>query len=75
MLLVLTRILLTNYFSAAVSKTSKQTTLQFKPSAKNLKKSPCSDEESDNMSESEMEIEEVVAPRERVERKTKGAFT
>uniref|UniRef100_A0A7N6BKV9 DNA topoisomerase 2 n=1 Tax=Anabas testudineus TaxID=64144 RepID=A0A7N6BKV9_ANATE len=53
-------------------KTSKQTTLQFKPAAKKLKKNPWSDEESDDQSGSEMETEEVVAPRERVERKTKG---
>uniref|UniRef100_A0A7N6AYP4 DNA topoisomerase 2 n=1 Tax=Anabas testudineus TaxID=64144 RepID=A0A7N6AYP4_ANATE len=53
------------------SKTSKQTTLQFKPAAKKLKKNPWSDEESDDQSGSEMETEEVVAPRERVERKTK----
>uniref|UniRef100_A0A7N6AEH1 DNA topoisomerase 2 n=1 Tax=Anabas testudineus TaxID=64144 RepID=A0A7N6AEH1_ANATE len=51
--------------------TSKQTTLQFKPAAKKLKKNPWSDEESDDQSGSEMETEEVVAPRERVERKTK----
>uniref|UniRef100_A0A7N6AI61 DNA topoisomerase 2 n=1 Tax=Anabas testudineus TaxID=64144 RepID=A0A7N6AI61_ANATE len=50
---------------------SKQTTLQFKPAAKKLKKNPWSDEESDDQSGSEMETEEVVAPRERVERKTK----
>uniref|UniRef100_A0A7N6FHY3 DNA topoisomerase 2 n=1 Tax=Anabas testudineus TaxID=64144 RepID=A0A7N6FHY3_ANATE len=49
------------------SKTSKQTTLQFKPAAKKLKKNPWSDEESDDQSGSEMETEEVVAPRERVE--------
>uniref|UniRef100_A0A7N5ZV92 DNA topoisomerase 2 n=1 Tax=Anabas testudineus TaxID=64144 RepID=A0A7N5ZV92_ANATE len=55
------------------SKTSKQTTLQFKPAAKKLKKNPWSDEESDDQSGSEMETEEVVAPRERVERKTKAA--
>lgn len=34
------------------------------------------DEESDNQSgDSDMEVEEVVAPRERVERKTKGEST
>ncbi|KAM7381870.1 hypothetical protein PAMA_012632 [Pampus argenteus] len=56
-----------------VSKTGKQTTLQFKAVAKKLKKNPWSDEESDNLSGSEMEAEEAVAPREKVERKTKGS--
>lgn len=55
---------------AAASKASKQSTLQFKPVSK---KNPWSDDESDGQSaDSEMEAEEVVAPRERVERKTKG---
>ncbi|XP_041830802.1 DNA topoisomerase 2-alpha [Melanotaenia boesemani] len=55
------------------TKTSKQTTLQFKPIAKK-KKNPWSDEESDFESESasEMEMEEVAAPREKIERKTKA---
>uniref|UniRef100_A0A671W2V3 DNA topoisomerase 2 n=1 Tax=Sparus aurata TaxID=8175 RepID=A0A671W2V3_SPAAU len=54
------------------SKTGKQSTLQFKPVSKKSKKNPWSDEESDNQSgDSDMEVEEVVAPRERVERKTK----
>uniref|UniRef100_A0A671W2R0 DNA topoisomerase 2 n=1 Tax=Sparus aurata TaxID=8175 RepID=A0A671W2R0_SPAAU len=56
------------------SKTGKQSTLQFKPVSKKSKKNPWSDEESDNQSgDSDMEVEEVVAPRERVERKTKAA--
>ena len=55
------------------SKTGKQSTLQFKPVSKKPKKNPWSDEESDNQSgDSDMEVEEVVVPRERVERKTKG---
>uniref|UniRef100_A0A8D3C0Y8 DNA topoisomerase 2 n=1 Tax=Scophthalmus maximus TaxID=52904 RepID=A0A8D3C0Y8_SCOMX len=58
-----------------VSKTGKQTTLQFKTATKKPKKSPWSDDESeDKQSSSEMEAaEDVVAPRERVERKTKAA--
>ncbi|TKS89985.1 DNA topoisomerase 2-alpha [Collichthys lucidus] len=57
------------------SKTSKQSTLQFKPVAKKPKKNPWSDEESDDLSAgSEMEAEEVVAPRERIERKTKAVM-
>ncbi|XP_026171924.1 DNA topoisomerase 2-alpha isoform X2 [Mastacembelus armatus] len=56
-----------------ISKSSKQTTIQFKPAAKKAKTNPWSDEESDNLSDSEMDKEDVVAPRERVERKTKGA--
>ncbi|TMS21892.1 DNA topoisomerase 2-alpha [Larimichthys crocea] len=57
------------------SKTSKQSTLQFKPVAKKPKKNPWSDEESDDLSAgSEMEVEEVVAPRERIERKTKAVM-
>nr|XP_020461966.1 DNA topoisomerase 2-alpha-like [Monopterus albus] len=56
-----------------VSKTGKQTTLQFKPVAKKPKKNPWSEDESDELSNSEMETEEVFAPRERAERKTKGA--
>ncbi|KAM7370981.1 hypothetical protein PAMP_010487 [Pampus punctatissimus] len=56
-----------------VSKTGKQTTLQFKAVAKKPKKNPWSDDESDNLSGSEMEAEEAVAPREKVERKTKGS--
>lgn len=56
----------------AVSKIGKQTTLQFKPITKEPKKNPWSDEESEGLSGSEMEAEEMVAPRERIERKTKG---
>lgn len=56
----------------AVSKIGKQTTLQFKPVAKKPKKNPWSDEESEGLSGSEMEAEEVSAPRERIERKTKA---
>lgn len=59
--------------STAASKTGKQTTLQFKPVAKTTKKNPWSDEESE--ADSEMELEEVVAPRERAERKAKGEST
>ncbi|KAM8728948.1 DNA topoisomerase 2-alpha isoform 1-T1 [Acanthopagrus schlegelii] len=59
---------------AVASKTGKQSTLQFKPVSKKPKKNPWSDEESDNQSgDSDMEVEEVVVPRERVERKTKAA--
>ncbi|KAM6963798.1 DNA topoisomerase 2-alpha [Tautogolabrus adspersus] len=47
----------------AASKTSRQSTLQFKPVSK---KNPWSDDESDVMSDSEMETEEVVAPRARL---------
>uniref|UniRef100_A0A8C2X8X0 DNA topoisomerase 2 n=1 Tax=Cyclopterus lumpus TaxID=8103 RepID=A0A8C2X8X0_CYCLU len=51
----------------------RQSTLQFKPVDKKPKKNPWSDEESDaNLSDSEMEAEEVVAPRERAQRKTKA---
>uniref|UniRef100_A0A665VP53 DNA topoisomerase 2 n=1 Tax=Echeneis naucrates TaxID=173247 RepID=A0A665VP53_ECHNA len=53
------------------SKKGTQTTLQFKPITKKPKKSPWSDDESDQLSDSEAEAEEVV-PRERTERKTKG---
>ncbi|KAF7657622.1 hypothetical protein LDENG_00024190 [Lucifuga dentata] len=52
----------------AVSKTGKQTTLQFKPLAKKPKKNPFSDE-----SGSDSEAEEVVVPREKIKRKTKAA--
>ncbi|XP_068610428.1 DNA topoisomerase 2-alpha [Brachionichthys hirsutus] len=56
------------------SKANRQSTLQFKAVAKKPKKNPWSDEESDAQStDGEMEAEEVVAPRERVERKTKAA--
>lgn len=54
-----------------VSKTGRQSTLQFKPVDKVRKKNPWSDDESSDGSE--MEAEEVVAPREKVERKTKVA--
>lgn len=57
----------------AASKTGKQSTLQFKPVAKKPKKNPWSDNESDDVSDGEVEAEEVVAPRERAERKTKAA--
>uniref|UniRef100_A0A8C4IP02 DNA topoisomerase 2 n=1 Tax=Dicentrarchus labrax TaxID=13489 RepID=A0A8C4IP02_DICLA len=54
------------------TQSGKQSTLQFKPVSKKPKKNPWSDDESDHLSAvSEMETEEVVAPRERVERKTK----
>uniref|UniRef100_A0A665VN09 DNA topoisomerase 2 n=1 Tax=Echeneis naucrates TaxID=173247 RepID=A0A665VN09_ECHNA len=56
----------------AGSKKGTQTTLQFKPITKKPKKSPWSDDESDQLSDSEAEAEEVV-PRERTERKTKAA--
>ncbi|XP_028990955.1 DNA topoisomerase 2-alpha [Betta splendens] len=55
------------------SKTGKQTTLQFKPVSKKAQTNPWSDDEPENLSEGEMETDEVVAPRERVERKTKTA--
>ncbi|XP_069011986.1 DNA topoisomerase 2-alpha [Embiotoca jacksoni] len=62
----------------AASKTGKQTTLQFKPVGKKLKKNPWSDAESESLSESlsedELEAEEVVPPGERPERKTKAAM-
>lgn len=65
---------LETHFSAEASKSGRQSTLQFKPVAKTTKKNPWSDEESDaNLSDNEMESEEeVVAPRERADRKTKG---
>ncbi|KAG7506667.1 DNA topoisomerase 2-alpha isoform X2 [Solea senegalensis] len=53
------------------SKTGKQTTLTFKAVAKKLKKD--SDAEVDDLSGSDMEAEEVAAPRERIGRKTKAA--
>ncbi|XP_068439815.1 DNA topoisomerase 2-alpha [Clinocottus analis] len=53
---------------------SRQSTLQFKPVSKKSKNNPPSGDESDAVpSDGEMEAEEVVAPRERVERKTKAA--
>ncbi|XP_049916374.1 DNA topoisomerase 2-alpha isoform X1 [Epinephelus moara] len=58
---------------AAASKTSTQSTLQFQPVAKKTKKNPWSDEESGSLSNSEIEAEEVAAPREQVKRKTKAA--
>ncbi|XP_015240259.1 PREDICTED: DNA topoisomerase 2-alpha-like [Cyprinodon variegatus] len=57
----------------AISKSGKQTTLQFKPAAKKQKKNPWSDEDSEGFSGSDVEEEEVSAPRERVVRKTKAA--
>ncbi|TNN65299.1 DNA topoisomerase 2-alpha [Liparis tanakae] len=55
-------------------KSGRQSTLSFKPVAKKAKKNPWSDEESDaNPSDIEMKSEEVVAPREKAERKTKAA--
>uniref|UniRef100_A0A8C2X9D6 DNA topoisomerase 2 n=1 Tax=Cyclopterus lumpus TaxID=8103 RepID=A0A8C2X9D6_CYCLU len=67
---------LETHFSAEASKTSRQSTLQFKPVDKKPKKNPWSDEESDaNLSDSEMEAEEVVAPRERAQRKTKAVIS
>lgn len=63
------------HFFETGSKTGKQSTLQFKPVATKPKKNPWSDEESDIESDgSEMETEAAIVPRERVERKTKGAF-
>lgn len=56
----------------ATSKVGKQTTLQFKPVAKKPKKNSRSDDEPEGMSGSDMEAEEAAAPRERIERKTKG---
>jgi len=56
-----------------VSKTGKQTTLQFNAVDKKPKKDLRSDDESDGLSNSEMETEEVVAPRVKVERKTKAS--
>ncbi|XP_060950829.1 DNA topoisomerase 2-alpha [Limanda limanda] len=56
----------------APSKLGKQTTIQFKPSAKKPKKNPWSDDESQGLSSGDMETEEVVVARERVERKTKS---
>lgn len=57
----------------AASKTGKQTTLQFKPVNKKLKKIPWSDDECDDASEDDEDAVEVVAPREKVQRQTKGA--
>uniref|UniRef100_A0AAQ4PU36 DNA topoisomerase 2 n=1 Tax=Gasterosteus aculeatus aculeatus TaxID=481459 RepID=A0AAQ4PU36_GASAC len=57
-----------------VSKSSRQSTLQFKPVSKKAKKNPWSDDDSEaNVSDSEMD--EEVAPREKVQRKTKAAVT
>ncbi|XP_051925257.1 DNA topoisomerase 2-alpha [Hippocampus zosterae] len=57
------------------SKLGKQTTLQFKPVAKKSKKNETSEEEeSDSRSESGMEVEDVAAPRERIQRKPKVAI-
>ncbi|XP_031700052.1 DNA topoisomerase 2-alpha isoform X2 [Anarrhichthys ocellatus] len=57
------------------SKSSRQSTLQFKPVSKKPKNNPWSDEESNaNLSDSKMESEEeAVAPREKVARKSKAA--
>ncbi|KAK5850653.1 hypothetical protein PBY51_001512 [Eleginops maclovinus] len=62
----------------AASKTSKQRTLQFKAAEQKPKKNPWSDDEGaddmfDNMSDNEMDADEAVAPRVKVERKTKVA--
>ncbi|XP_054622812.1 DNA topoisomerase 2-alpha [Dunckerocampus dactyliophorus] len=54
------------------TKTGKQTTLQFKPMAKRAKKSLVSEEE--GLSNSDVDAVEVAAPREKMERKTKGAI-
>ncbi|XP_065805899.1 DNA topoisomerase 2-alpha isoform X1 [Labrus bergylta] len=55
----------------AASKTNRQSTLQFKPV---IKKNPWSDDDQmDVMSDSELQTEEVVAPRVRVDRKSKAA--
>ncbi|KAM3592397.1 uncharacterized protein V6R79_018008 [Siganus canaliculatus] len=57
----------------APSKSGRQSTLQFKPVSQKPKKNPWSDDDSDHQSDdSEMDVEEAVAPRERVERKTKA---
>ncbi|XP_077595631.1 DNA topoisomerase 2-alpha [Stigmatopora nigra] len=56
------------------SKTGKQTTLQFKPVAKKTRKNSMSEDEGNTRSESDMEVEEVIAPRERIQRKTKAAI-
>lgn len=61
------------HFFETGSKTGKQGTLQFKPVTSKPKKNPWSDEESDIESD-EMETEAAIVPRERVQRKTKGAF-
>ncbi|KAM8836026.1 DNA topoisomerase 2-alpha isoform 2-T2 [Spinachia spinachia] len=55
-----------------VSTSSRQSTLQFKPMSKKPKKNPWSDEES-GASLSDVEMGEEVAPREKVQRKTKAA--
>ncbi|XP_061666786.1 DNA topoisomerase 2-alpha [Syngnathoides biaculeatus] len=54
------------------SKIGKQTTLQFKPVAKKAKKIQSSGDESDNLSESDSEVEDVVASREKIQRSTKA---
>lgn len=56
----------------ATSKVGKQTTLQFKPIAKKPKKNLWSGDESEGVTGSDMEEEEAAAPRERIERRTKG---
>ncbi|XP_070782895.1 DNA topoisomerase 2-alpha isoform X2 [Enoplosus armatus] len=56
------------------SKTGKQSTLQFKPVTKKPKSNPWSDDGSEDLSDGEMEAEEAVAPRERVERRTKAVL-
>ncbi|XP_070782894.1 DNA topoisomerase 2-alpha isoform X1 [Enoplosus armatus] len=58
----------------AASKTGKQSTLQFKPVTKKPKSNPWSDDGSEDLSDGEMEAEEAVAPRERVERRTKAVL-
>lgn len=56
-------------------KSSKQSTLKFKPAATKPKKSESVDEELDDDSYgAEKETEAAVVPRERVERKAKGEF-
>lgn len=66
---------LTLFFCSIASTTGKQTTLQFKAVDKKPKKNAWSDDESDSLSDGDMEAEEFVAPREKVQRKTKGEFT
>ncbi|XP_046888595.1 DNA topoisomerase 2-alpha isoform X2 [Hypomesus transpacificus] len=56
------------------AKSGKQTTLQFKPTESKVKRNPWSDDSASEMEEEEEAGERpVVAPREKVERKTKSA--
>lgn len=57
----------------AAAKSGKQTTLQFKPTESKVKRNPWSDDSASEMEEEEEAGERpVVAPREKVERKTKS---